>query len=192
MLIYCDHLISASSRNFNTYNSGDLPHTKAGLLLGTSKLVRDGSVNQYYQYRIEAAVRLFHSGKIDCIIVSGDNSTHTYDEPTDMKQSLIEQGIDSTKIFLDYAGFRTYDSVIRVNKIFQQDSVIIISQKFHNERAIYIAQRLHLTAYGYNAKEVNKFFGFRTNLREKFARIKVILDFLFGIKPRFLGAPVKI
>ncbi len=93
---------------------------------------------------------------------------------------------------MDYAGFRTFDSVKRLREIFGQHAAIIISQKFHNERAIYIANKLNMNLYGYNAKDVGKYYGFKTMIREKFARVKVILDFIFGVKPRFLGEKIEV
>jgi len=114
--------------------------------LGTSKNTRKGNINQYFKYRIEAATELFKTNKISYIIISGDNSVKGYDEPTDMKNELIKNGIDSTHIFLDYAGFRTFDSMVRSKEIFGQDSITIISQQFHNERALYIAERLGIKA----------------------------------------------
>jgi SanA protein len=107
-----------------------------------------------------------------------------------MKEELIKQGIPDSVVFLDYAGFRTFDSVIRAKEIFGQDSIIIISQQFHNERAIYIARKNNISAWGYNAKNVNSYKGFMTKIREYFARDKVFIDLLFGTKPKFLGQKI--
>jgi len=191
-LYFCNNLISTAADEF-TYNDVDLiPDTKTGLLLGTSKYLKNGSVNLYFQNRITAAVDLFKSGKISNIVISGDNSKTTYDEPTDMKKELIKNGVDSTKIYLDYAGFRTYDSMVRFKEIFGQTEGVVISQQFHNERAIYIGQKLGMKMYGYNAKDVSKYYGFKTMLREKFARVKVMIDFLVGVEPKFLGEKIEI
>ncbi len=181
---------AASGRTFNNLSS--LPPAKVGLLLGTSKYVPNENINQYFKNRIDATVELFKSGKIQYIIVSGDNSRSTYDEPNDMKAELVKNGIDSNKVYLDYAGFRTFDSVIRLREIFGQYEAITISQKFHNERAIYIANKLNMHLYGYNAKDVSRYYGFKTMVREKFARVKVVLDFIFGVKPKFLGERIEI
>ncbi len=115
-----------------------------------------------------------------------------YNEPEDMKNDLVRLGMPDSVIYLDYAGFRTYDSVIRMNKIFGQDSFTIISQQFHNKRAIYSSNRLGLSAVGYNAKDVNKYFGFKTKVREQFARVKVFLDLAVSKQPKFLGEKVVI
>ena len=176
-----------------TYNStSEIPYNKVGLLLGTGKTTAMGNVNLYYKYRIEAAVNLFNAGKIDFILVSGDNSTTTYDEPSTIKQDLINKGIPENKIFLDYAGFRTLDSVVRCKEIFGQNSITIISQQFHNERAIYIAAQKNIEAVGFNARDVNANYGFKTQLREKLARVKMILDLIVGTQPKFLGEKIEI
>src|SRR6187402_2075037 len=91
-----------------TYNdTTDIPPIKVGLLLGTAKNLKNGYPNQYFFFRTDATAKLFKAGKIKYVIISGDNSRSTYDEPTDMKNELIKNGVDSTKIYLDYAGFRT-------------------------------------------------------------------------------------
>jgi SanA protein len=137
-------------------------------------------------------VRLFKEGKVDFILVSGDNSTKDYDEPSTIKVDLIKKGIPSNKIYLDYAGFRTLDSVVRCKKIFGQSSITIISQQFHNERAIYIAKLKDIEAVGFNAKDVSVQYGFKTRLRERLARVKMVLDLIFDKKPKFLGEKIEI
>jgi SanA protein len=167
-------------------------HNKVGLLLGTSKYLRGGKTNLYYKYRIDAAIQLFDAGKIDYILVSGDNRKKNYDEPTTMKSDLVAAGIPASKIFLDYAGFRTLDSVVRSKYIFSQDSITIISQRFHNERAIFLAKRKGIEAVGFNAKDVNFFYGFKTKSREELARVKMFLDLMFNKEPKFYGDKVDI
>ena len=170
----------------------NIPKNKVGLLLGTSKKLANGRINLYYLYRVRAAVKLYKAGKIEFIVVSGDNSSKDNDEPTDFKKDLIKQGIPANKIFLDYAGFRTLDSVVRIKEIFGQSSVTMISQKFHNERAIYLAEYFDIKAIGFNAKDVGSRSGRKTQLREYLARVKVFVDIVFKVKPKFLGNPVKL
>ena len=109
-----------------------------------------------------------------------------------MRVDLIRAGIDSTILYLDYAGFRTFDSIKRLKEVFGQDSVTIISQKFHNERAIYIACKEGMTAIGFNARDVGAEEGFWTEVREKLARVKVFLDEAIGKQPKFLGQRIQI
>ncbi len=185
--------LMVSNKSQYTYNSvEDTPHKRVGLVLGTSKFLANGYENYYFKYRIEAAFELYQAGKIDFILVSGDNSRKEYDEPTMMRDDLIALGVPTNKIFLDYAGFRTWDSVVRCKEIFGQTNITIISQQFHNERAIFIAHCNDMEAVGYNAKDVNAYFGFKTQMREKLARVKVVMDYLFGNEPKFLGETIHI
>jgi SanA protein len=125
-------------------------------------------------------------------VVSGDNSRKDYDESTQMKNDLIADGIPAEIIFLDCAGFRTWDSLVRMNKIFGQSKFTIVSQKFHNERAVFIARRCGYNVVAFNAKDVDTYYGFKTNVREKFARVKVFVDFWFNKQPKFLGEEIEI
>lgn len=189
---WANHKIETETKDFVTNDVQKLPNEKVGLLLGTSKTLKSGWKNLYFFNRIDAAEQLYKSGKIKYILISGDNSQKDYSEPEDMQAELIKRGIPADKIVLDFAGFRTLDSVVRAKEIFGQNSFIIISQKFHNERAVFLAQHYGIKAYGFNAKDVNKYVGFKTMLREKFARAKVFVDFLLGVEPKFSGEKVEI
>lgn len=175
----------------NTFsNPEEIEKNKVGLLLGTSQYLKGGGINPFFEYRIDAATQLYKTGKIEFILVSGDNRHASYNEPRDFKKALIKKGVPDDKIFLDYAGFRTYDSVIRAQKVFGQDSLTIISQKFHNERAIYIARKNNIHAVGYNAKDPKG--KQKVYLREHLAKTKAYFDVLFNIQPKFLGDPIDI
>jgi SanA protein len=186
------YYVSYDAKNDIYSELKDIPYNKVGLFLGTGKYLKSGSINLYYQYRIDAALTLFKAGKIDYILVSGDNSRQQYDEPTTIKNDLIAGGVPANRIVLDYAGFRTLDSVVRSNKVFGLDSFTIISQPFHNERALFLANQYNIDAVAYNAKDVSRYYGFKTRIREKLARVKMMLDLLFGKQPKFLGEKVKI
>ncbi|MDF2438065.1 MAG: hypothetical protein K0Q95_2441 [Bacteroidota bacterium] len=164
-----------------------------GLLLGTSKLNRYGEPNLFFRYRIEAAATLYKAGKIKHIIVSGDNSKTEYDETTDMHDALVEAGVPDTCITLDYAGFRTLDSVVRCLKIFGQNDIIIISQEFHNERALFIANHYKMNALAFSAQDVPASYSLRTTAREYLAKCKAVLDlYILKKEPHFLGETIKI
>jgi SanA protein len=170
----------------------EVPKTKTALLLGTGKSLSNGQPNAYFYNRIQATADLYKSGKIQYVIVSGDNSQKNYNEPEDMQFALIQSGVPKDKIFLDFAGFRTLDSVVRAKEIFGQTKLIIVSQKFHNERAVFLAKQNGMEAFGYNAPDVNKYAGFKTNMREYLAKAKAYLDLILGVKPRFGGDKVLI
>ncbi len=192
LLFFCNKEVKDSATGKLFTDIETTPFIKTGLLLGTSKFAANGQINLYYDYRIQTAAKLIAAHRIKYLIISGDNGRKEYNEPEMMRSSLISAGVDSSIIYLDYAGFRTFDSIKRLKEIFGQDSVAIISQQFHNERAIYIANREGIYAIGINAPDVNKYFGFKTQLREKFARVKVFVDYWFGTKPKYLGNKVVI
>ncbi len=183
-----------SVRKFSGYYITDkiekVAANNTGLLLGTSRNLKNGNKNEFFFNRIDATIRLFKSGKIRNIIISGDNSKSDYNEPLDMKTELVKGGIPDTLISLDYAGFRTLDAVVRAKEIFGQNSFIVISQKFHNERAVFLARKYGINAFGFNAGEVAAYNGFKTKLREIFARDKMFIDLAFGVKPKFLGQKI--
>ena len=188
----CNRAINNSAKGHLYSDVKAIPFNKVGILLGTSKAGRNGNNNPYYDHRISAAIELIQNKKIKYLVISGDNSRKEYNEPEMMKLDLINAGIDSSIIYLDYAGFRTFDSIKRLKEIFGQDSATVISQKFHNERSIYIASREGISAIGFNATDVGARQGLKTQIREKMARVKVFVDYLFGAKPKFLGEKVDI
>ncbi len=185
-------LYDISTMEIYTYDSIDsIPHNHVGLVLGTSKYLVKGGLNQFFINRIDAATELYKVGKIDYIVVSGDNAHQNYNEPRQMRKELIARGVPSDHIYLDYAGFRTLDSVLRIRKIFKQHKVTIISQDFQNKRAIYIARHHNIDAIGFNAKKVDS--SFTGTIREFFARIKCVFDvYVFNSSPKFLGDEIEI
>jgi SanA protein len=191
-VLVCNAAIRKAAAGKLYSDASAIPYHKTGLLLGTNKYLKNGNVNDYYRYRIEAAAALLRAGKIKYLIISGDNSRPDYNEPQLMKDDLIKLGVDSTALYLDFAGFRTYDSIIRLKEIFGQDDVTIISQQFHNERAIYLAEKEGISAIGFNARDVSKYNGFLTQVREKLARVKVFIDLQFHPKPKFLGERINL
>lgn len=192
LVFYSDYIIRNSAKGKTFNKVADIKKNKVGLVLGTAKKLKNGSVNLYFKYRINATVALYKNGKIDFVLVSGDNGNKHYDEPTDFKNELIKNGIPEDKIYLDYAGFRTLDSVIRAKEVFNLEEITIISQKFHNERAIFFAEKNGIQAIGFNAIDLTGRYGIKTKIREYFARTKAVLDIIFGASPKFLGNKITI
>ncbi len=186
-LIICNYRINSFAEGRTFTSLDEIPKNKVGIVLGTSKRLKDGSPNAYYGNRIIATVALYKANKIEFVLVSGDNGTIYYNEPTTMKNDLVSAGIPEDRIFLDYAGFRTLDSMVRAKEVFGLESATIISQKFHNERAIFIAEEKGLKAVGYNAVDISLESGFKVQLREYFARVKVFLDLALKTQPKFYG-----
>ncbi|MEM0519398.1 SanA/YdcF family protein [Aequorivita flava] len=192
LIFISNYTIAKTTENKTFSNVSTIQKNRVGLLLGTAKYYKEGGINLYFQYRIDAAVALYNNNKIDFILVSGDNRTLNYNEPITFKKELIKRGIPEEIIFLDYAGFRTLDSVVRANAIFGQVNITIISQQFHNERAIYIAEKKGINAIGFNARDVDGTNGIKVKLREYFARTKAFLDIIFHVEPKFYGESIEI
>lgn len=165
--------VNARGRQFDTI--ADVPHSKTGLLLGTSKYdtTESGRVLDYYRYRIDAAVQLYKAGKVDFILVSSTNAADKNAET--MRQDLILAGIPADKIYLDCLGLRTFDSIIRCRKLVSSDSVLIITQKHHGQRALFIAQHTGLHAIAYAAPGDDKLF-FDAIWHEQVARLVMLWD----------------
>lgn len=191
--LVCFKVVEYNANDKLYSNTDGIPHNKVGLLLGTAPITPWGTHNNYFDYRINAAVELFKANKVDYILVSGDNHSTDYDEPSCMRDSLMVRGIPEDKIILDYAGFRTLDSVVRAKEIFGQDSITIISQPFHNERAIYLANNYGIEAIGYNAQDVEYWKKkLKIHGREYLARVKMFIDLYTGKQPKFLGEKIVI
>lgn len=189
-ILFTNWQVKKSSGEYLYNEVNKIPKNKVGLLLGTARYLKGGGVNPFFKNRIDAAVRLFHAHKIDFILVSGDNKHESYNEPRELRRALVSRGIPEDHIILDFAGFRTLDSVIRSHLVFGQDSITIISQKFHNERALYIAQKNDIKAVAFNAKDPDKWT--KVYWREYLAKTKSYLDNLFHKQPKFLGDPILI
>ncbi len=193
-ILFCNHQVekNAIGKTYNDLN--EIPFNKVGLLLGTCKTMKDHTtINPFWKFRLQAAFELWKAGKINRILISGDNGWYGYNEPQDFQDAFIALGVPDSVLVFDFAGFRTHDSVIRCKKVFGQNSVTVISQKFHNERALFIAQKYGLKAVGYNAKDVGFRDNFYTSVREKLARVKLFLDvYLFNTQPHFLGKKITI
>ncbi len=175
-------------------STGALAPLKAGLVLGTSQFVR-GRPNAFFSTRMEAAAQLFASGKAQYLIVSG-NQAHGgraaggYDEPSDMRDALIAAGVPAERIYRDYAGFRTLDSILRAKAIFDQDHVTVVSQRFHLERALFLAKANGLEFQGFEAEDVALRHQLLPRLREFGARLLALADIAAGRKPRYGGGKI--
>jgi SanA protein len=182
---WSNYYVASSTKHQIISQMEEIPKKKVGLVLGASKFLGNGIRNPYFYNRIEAAAALFHEGKISHVLVSGDNHIKGYNEPEDMKEALMELGVPENCITMDFAGFRTYDSVVRAKEIFGVSDCVIISQRFHLERALFIANHVGVAAVGYPAKDV----GYRgVNLREFGAKYKAFLDcYVIPMGPKFLG-----
>ncbi|MEI0604499.1 ElyC/SanA/YdcF family protein [Brachyspira alvinipulli] len=184
--------VSIYSRKYIYSSLEEIPYNDVALVLGTSKYLYNGQINMYFKFRMDAAYELYKSGKVKFILVSGDNRYRSYNEPRQMRLDLIRLGVDKKHIFLDFAGFRTRDSIIRANKVFELSNFTIVSQPFHNERAILIARQKKINAIAYNAHNVRKLYRIRQFPRELGARALMFIDILLNRPPKFYGDTIKI
>ena len=183
IMLVCDRIVvnNAEGKAFSDIDS--IKYNKVGLLLGTTPQARfDRITNYFFIYRIDAAEQLYKAGKIDLILISGDeDSLDGVNETECMRDSLVARGVPVNAIILDGKGYRTICSVINANKVYGLKSFTIISQKFHNERAIYQAEHLGLDVeniQAYNAKDPKSRRAYLTTIREYFARVKMFMDLM--------------
>lgn len=167
-----------------------VPERRIALLLGTSRWLRGGRPNPFFDNRVAAAVRLYETGRVEYILASGDNSHRSYNEPRELRQALLRSGVPEERIVLDYAGFSTLDSVIRGREVFGVAEPIIVSQAFHLQRALFIASAEGVDAIGYAAEDVEGWGGVSVRVREALARVKAVIDvYIINRAPRYLGEP---
>lgn len=161
------------------------------IVLG-ARVFNNGDLSDYLQDRVDAALELYELGKIKRFLLSGDHGTVEYDEVNAMKNYLIEKGVPTSDIFLDHAGFNTYNSMVRALKVFNVNNCVIVSQDYHLPRAVYIANKIGLKAEGL-ATSSERFPSASFNKkREILARNKSFFEVLFNIKPQFLGPQIPI
>lgn len=180
LMLVCDFVVThyAKGRIYDDIDS--IPCHSVGLLLGTAPITSIGGyTNRFFTYRIDAAEKLFKSGKISKIIISGDgNSLNGIDETACMRDSLVARGVPSDRITLDPKGFRTLNSIVRTTEVYREHSFIIISQKFHNERALYQAMHFDLGPLDISAFNAKSAWLLKTYIREYFARVILLIDLL--------------
>lgn len=177
--------LQGSDRIFQ--NIDNLPKRDVALVLGTSKYI-GRQLNPFYQYRIDAAIKLHQLKKVNNFLLSGDNAHRSYNEPWTMKRDLLKAGIEDKNITLDYAGFRTLDSIVRAKEVFEANHFVIISQKFHCERALFIANHYDIDSVCLAVPSPEGLANLRIRLREILARTKAVLDlYVLDMQPKFLG-----
>lgn len=173
ILVFSYVYVSISAKNQIYQPTETIPLYHTALLLGTSKYMNNGKVNLFFTYRCNAALELWQQGYIKRVIISGDSSSPTYDEPELMKNELIKNGFPDSLMVLDKKGFNTKSSILFC-KLQDIDSLVVVSQQFHNERAIVLSNSLGINAIGYSADGVYTSYGIRVWIREWFSRVKLV------------------
>ncbi|MFF5383391.1 SanA/YdcF family protein [Pedobacter suwonensis] len=172
------------------FNAQNVPKTKVAIIFGAG--INNNKPGKYLKDRLDAGIKLYNNQKIDKILLSGDNGTDAHDELTVMKLYCYEHGVDTNKIYLDYAGFDSYSTLYRSKFIFKIDTAILVSQKYHLNRCVNIGNKLGIKSYGFAADQ-GTYQGFKyASFREYLAIVKSAIDLIIDRKPRFLGEPVNI
>ena len=183
--------INSQSKTYIFQDMNDLPETKVVLILG-AKVYERGIMSGMFQDRVETAFDLYDKGKVEKILISGDHGREDYDEVNTAKDHLLDKGVDEEDIFLDHAGFDTYDSLYRAKEIFEVSSVIVVTQNFHLPRAVYIGRKLDLEIYGLSAdRHLYANIDYNES-REILSKVKAFLDITLRAKPKFLGEKIPI
>lgn len=182
--------ITASADGRIYLQASKVPHHRVALVLGTAPKLVGGRNNLYFMRRMAAAAELYKAGRVDKILVSGDNSRVTYDEPTAMREALIAKGIPEKDIVADFAGFRTLDSIVRAHKVFGLNELVVVTDDFHLPRALYIAQHEGVNAVGFQTEPLPVSTSPRTWIREAGARALLFIDlYVLDRQPKYLGKP---
>lgn len=165
--------------------TADVPRTDVAVVFGAG--LWDGEPSPYLAHRLDAAAELYRAGRIEVVLVTGDNSRKDYDEPDAMRTYLTGHGVPDSRIVSDYAGFDTWDSCVRAKKIFGVDEAVLISQGFHIRRAVALCQEAGVTSYGVGVDARHDATWYYGGTREILAASKAALDAVFEPDPRFLG-----
>ncbi|MEU8532299.1 SanA/YdcF family protein [Streptomyces parvulus] len=165
--------------------TADVPRTGVAVVFGAG--LWEGEPSPYLAHRLDAAAGLYRAGRIEVVLVTGDNSREEYDEPDAMRAYLVRHGVPDGRIVSDYAGFDTWDSCVRAKKIFGVDRAVLISQGFHIRRAVALCQEAGVVSYGVGVDERHDATWYYGGAREVLAAGKAALDAFFEPDPRFLG-----
>ena len=188
--IFMLSLTAGDIYDFDEIQSSDVS-ADCAIILGC-QVLPSGQPSTMLRHRLETGAELYFSGKVRKIIVSGDHGADHYDESNTMKSYLIDMGIRSEDIFMDHAGFSTYDTMKRAKEVFGVESAVIVTQKYHLYRAMYIGKMNGIEVCGVSAS-LERYGGqLYYDIREYAARCKDFLLTLFNASPVFLGEPIDI
>jgi len=189
-IISVNYYVKSSTKKNIYYSIKKFPKNDVGIIFGAG--INGDQPSKYLKDRLDAGIALYKANRINKILLSGDNGRDEYDELTVMKNYCFKHGVDTTKIFIDYAGFDTYSTMYRAKHIFNIKKATLISQEYHLNRAIYIGQKLGIKSVGYSANN-GEYLGYKyVTFREYGSVFKSFFDVLRNREPRFLGNPIDI
>ncbi|MFR9798407.1 vancomycin high temperature exclusion protein [Streptomyces sp. MS06] len=164
---------------------GDVPRTEVAVVFGAG--LWDGEPSPYLAHRLDAAAALYRAGRIEVVLVTGDNSRRDYDEPDAMRAYLVRSGVPAARVVRDFAGFDTWDSCVRAKKVFGVERAVLISQGFHIRRAVALCEAAGVRSYGVGVPDRHDATWYYGAVREVFAADKAALEAVFRPDPHFLG-----
>jgi SanA protein len=186
-------VVLRAGRGRTFFKIDEVPARDVAIVLGTSAKLRGGWKNPFFESRMNAAAELWRAHKVRHFVLSGDNSHRDYNEPSTMRRALVSRGVPASAVTLDYAGFRTLDTMARAQKVFGQRSVILVTDDFHLPRSLYLADAYGLEAVGFGGQPVPFRWSAKTRTREIVSRVKAWLDvWVLHTKPKFFGPPVAV
>jgi len=189
-VVSVNYYVKSSTKKNIHYSLKRFPKNDVGIIFGAG--INGDQPSKYLKDRLDAGILLYKAKRINKILLSGDNGREEYDELTVMKNYCFRNGVDTTKIFIDYAGFDTYSTMYRAKHIFKIKKATLISQEYHLNRAIYIGQKLGIKSVGYSANK-GEYRGYKyVTFREYLSIFKSFFDVLRNREPRFLGKPINI
>lgn len=189
-IVSVNYYVKSSTKKNIYYSIKKFPKNDVGIIFGAG--INGNQPSKYLKDRLDAGIMLWKAKRINKILLSGDNGRDEYDELTVMKNYCYNHGVDTTKIFIDYAGFDTYSTMYRAKHIFKIKRATLISQKYHLNRAIYIGQKLGIKCVGYSANK-GEYLGYKyVCFREYGSIFKSFFDVLRNREPRFLGTQIDI
>lgn len=189
-VVSVNYYVKSSTKKNIYYSIKKFPKNDVGIIFGAG--INGNQPNKYLKDRLDAGIMLWKAKRINKILLSGDNGREEYDELTVMKNYCFNHGVDTTNIFIDYAGFDTYSTMYRAKHIFKIKRATLISQEYHLNRAIYIGNKLGIKSVGYSANQ-GEYLGYKyVSFREYGSVFKSFFDVLRNREPRFLGGEINI
>lgn len=189
-IVSVNYYVKSSTKKHIYYSIKKFPRNDVGIIFGAG--INGDQPSKYLKDRLDAGILLYKAKRINKILLSGDNGREEYDELTVMKNYCFNNGVDTTKIFIDYAGFDTYSTMYRAKHIFKIKKATLISQEYHLNRAIYIGNSLGIKSVGFSANK-GEYRGYKyVTFREYLSTFKSFFDVLRNREPHFLGHPINI
>lgn len=188
-IVFSFGAIYFSTREFIYDDVEKLPEAQVAVVLGAA-ILKSGDLSPVLRHRADTAILIYNAGKVEKILVTGDNSSLSHNEVNPVRKYLIKAGIPEEDIFLDHAGFDTYSSMYRARDIFLTETSIVVTQGFHLPRAIYISRSLGVVTFGMKAD--NGTYRFRNNIRELGADVKAVFNLIIKRQPKYLGEEIPI